>query len=186
MSLKLAVLGLLVDSPRTGYDLKKLFDGSVGYFWQAKFQQIYGELRQLEGEGLVEKRDVPQVGRPTRKVYSITQTGRAALDAWLDTPSPLSPVRDEFLVKVSSFGRLPPERAVARLREHRHLHEERLATYRTIESRLKEAGWISEAGVAEPLLGGYLTLKRGIAYEEDTIRWCDWAIGLLEPRLPIG
>ena len=184
MSLKFAVLGLLADSPQTGYDLKKVFDGSVGYFWQAKFQQIYGELRRLEREGLVEKRDVPQVGRPTKKVYSITEKGQAALDAWLDTPSSLTAVRDEFLVKVASFGRLSADRAIARLREHRRLHEERLATYRTIESRLQEAGWVSQAGVAEPLLGRYLTLRRGIAHEEDTIRWCDWAIGLLESRLP--
>jgi len=180
MSLKFAVLGLLADSPQTGYDLRKVFDGSVSYFWQAKFQQVYGELRRLERGGLVEKREVPQVGRPTKKVYSITEKGQTALFAWLDTPSSLSAVRDEFLVKVASIGRLPPERAILRFREHRRLHEERLATYRLVESRLNQAGWISESGVAEPLLGRYLTLKRGIAYEEDTIRWCDWAIDLLQ------
>ncbi len=186
MSLKFAILGLLSETPQTGYDLKRSFDGSVGYFWQARFQQIYGELRRLERDGLVEKEEVPQSGRPTKKVYSITEKGRAALDAWLDSPSALMPVRDEFLVKVHSFGRLPPERAIARLRDHRRLHEERLATYRLIESRLKEVGWVSESRVADALVGRYLTLKRGIAYEEDSIRWCDWAIGLLESRLRGG
>lgn len=183
MSLKFAILGLLNETSRTGYDLKKTFDGSVGYFWQAKFQQIYGELRRLERDGLVEKEEIPQSGRPTKKVYSITAKGQAALDAWLDTPSSLTAVRDEFLVKVSSVGRLPPERAILRFREHRRLHEERLATYRLIESRLKDAGWVSDSGVADPLLGHYLTLRRGIAYEADSIAWCDWAIGLLERRV---
>lgn len=183
MSLKFAILGLLSEKPQSGYELQKVFTGSLGYFWQAKFQQIYGELRRLERDGLLQKRNVLQSGRPMKKVYSITPKGEAALNAWLNTPSPLAPVRDEFLVKVFSFARLSAEQGIARLREHRRLHEERLATYRAIESRLQEADWISKSAVVDPLLGRYLTLKRGITYEEDSIAWCDWAIGLLERKL---
>lgn len=179
MSLKFAILGLLTDGPKTGYELQKSFGGSIGHFWQAKFQQTYGELRRLETAGLVEKEEVAQRGRPAKKVYSVTPKGQAALDAWLDTPSPMPPVRAEFLVKVFSFGRLPPDRAVARLEEHRRLHAERLETYRGIEARLRESGWISATGVEPPLLGRYLTLRCGMAYEESMLAWCDWAVKLV-------
>ena len=33
MSLRYAILSLLAHDPLSGYELMKLFDGSVGYFW---------------------------------------------------------------------------------------------------------------------------------------------------------
>lgn len=184
MSLKYAILGLLADQPQTGYEIQKSFAGSVAYFWEAKFQQIYGELRRLEEQGLVEREAAPGRGRQQRKVYAITPNGERALDAWLDTPSPLVPVRSEFLVKVRSFGRLPRERALARLREHRRQNEERLEAYRAIQARLAESGITDESEIPAPLLGPYLTLASGIAYEQAILAWCDRAIALVERRAP--
>jgi DNA-binding PadR family transcriptional regulator len=183
MSLKYAILGLLADQPRTGYEIQKSFAGSVGYFWEAKFQQIYGELRRLEEHALVKREAVAGRGKQERKVYAITPKGERALDAWLDTPSPLVPVRSEFLVKVRSFGRLPPERALARLREHRRQNEERLEAYRAIQARLAESGVTGDSEIPAPLLGPYLTLASGIGYEEAVVAWCDRAIALVERRL---
>ena len=180
MALKFAVLGLLADNPQTGYELQKTLDRSVGHFWQARFQQTYGELRRLEADGLVTRTDVDR-GGTRKKVYAVTPAGAAALDAWLDSASALSPIRDEFLVKVARWDRLPGERALARLRQYRHLHEERLAGYRAIEAHLAETG-VTDRAVPEPLLGRYLALRYGITYAEGVLRWCDWAAAMLEAR----
>ena len=44
MSLAHAILVSLVCEPKSGYDLAKQFDGTVGFFWQATHQQIYRDL----------------------------------------------------------------------------------------------------------------------------------------------
>ena len=43
-TLKYAILGLLMRSPVTGYDIAKEFGDGLGCFWSAKHSQIYPEL----------------------------------------------------------------------------------------------------------------------------------------------
>ena len=52
MALAHAILATLMDCPCSGYDLRKRFEGSVGFFWQASFQQIYRELGQARRAGV--------------------------------------------------------------------------------------------------------------------------------------
>jgi len=51
LSLKDALLGLLDHRPMTGYDLKKILDHPMGFFWIAQMSQIYQELNTLEEKG---------------------------------------------------------------------------------------------------------------------------------------
>ena len=48
MSLENALLGLLNHRPMTGYDLKRIFDDPMEFFWVAQMSQIYRELNKLE------------------------------------------------------------------------------------------------------------------------------------------
>ncbi len=66
MALAHAILAALLDCPCSGYDLRKRFEGSVGFFWQASFQQIYRELGKLEELGWVESEAIVQQGRPDK------------------------------------------------------------------------------------------------------------------------
>lgn len=179
MSLKFGILALISQRAQTGYELKDSFDGSVGYFWNAKFQQVYQELGRLEREGLVVAEAVPQAGRPTKKVYSITPAGEAALAAWLDKPPAAYATRDELLLKLFCYQHMSPQRALEQLEAYQRRHEERLAQYRTIESRFREAGWVSDEHVDEACVGSYLTLRRGILHQESVIEWCRWAASLI-------
>jgi DNA-binding PadR family transcriptional regulator len=183
MALKFAILGLLAESSQTGYELKARFGGSVGYFWEARFQQIYAELQRLQRDRLVSVETVPQRGKPTKKVYSLTSAGEAALHAWLDTPSASQPTREEFLVKVFSVARMDPRRALARLKEYREEHRRRLETYTLIERRLEESGAVSDDTTQDAMLGRYLALRRGIGYERECVRWCNWAVAQLRRRV---
>jgi DNA-binding PadR family transcriptional regulator len=175
MSLKYAILSLLAHDPLTGYELMKLFDGSVGYFWHATHPQIYKELARLERAGQIAHRSVEQRGRPTKKIYSLSDSGRSELLDWLRIPAGTQRVKDEMMLKTFCSGLLSESEALELLRRHRELHEIKLQRYQELE-RFLESG----LGTANrERLGPYLTLLRGIRYERDYIGWCDEASRLL-------
>lgn len=97
MDVKTVCLGMLDAGPASGYDLKKEFESSFAHFFAAGFGSIYPALSALAGEGLVSFREVPQEGRPDRKVYEITEAGRRKLLESLGDPDPSHKVRSEFL-----------------------------------------------------------------------------------------
>ena len=100
MPLAHAILASLEFRPMSGYDLKKFFDQSVGNFWSTTQSHIYKDLEKLEEAALVEAKVIPQEGKPSRREYHITETGRDELHRWLVTPLPLAPVREPWLIQL--------------------------------------------------------------------------------------
>ncbi|MGH2633305.1 MAG: PadR family transcriptional regulator [Tepidiformaceae bacterium] len=181
MSLRFAILGLLANDELSGYELTRRFERSVGYFWRARSQQIYPELARLEDEGLIHGRTVEQVRRPHKRLFQLSADGREQLLAWATTPSPLTLVKDEFMVKVWCYGMLDPVEAEGAITQQRRQHEERLASYRVIEAAFEGT---EPAAIADDYLGAYLTLQGGIAMEESFIAWCERVQTVLQQRLP--
>lgn len=171
MSLRFAILTLLESDPGSGYDLMRHFKAGIGHFWNASHQQVYQELAKLHADGLVEFELERQSERPDRKVYRLTPPGRAALDEWRLQPVKPPKVNDALLVKVYGGQNVPPEQLLAELTEHETLHRERLAEYRVSEARY--LAMTPEQRV--PYRLPYLTLRRGILYEEDWLRWLEEA-----------
>jgi len=97
MDVKTVCLGMLTDGPASGYDMKKCFESTFGHFFPAGYGSIYPALATLARNGMVEFEEVPQDGKPDRKVYSITDNGREELQKGLANPSPKHRVRSEFL-----------------------------------------------------------------------------------------
>lgn len=97
MDVKTVCLGMLTDGEASGYDLKKQFESTFAHFFAAGYGSIYPALSSLAKDGLVECREVPQDGKPDRKVYSITPEGHARLCEALENPDPSHKVRSEFL-----------------------------------------------------------------------------------------
>ena len=119
--MQLLILGLLLDGPRSLYDLHKRFLGSVSLFYAASYGSIQRTLHTLIDEGLVDVADA--VGDPRgRKLHTITAAGH---DAWRE--GMLAPVvgadaERVMLTRVHLLGHLAPdERAtcLALLRERR-------------------------------------------------------------------
>ncbi len=52
---RFVILGLLNEEPLSGYDIKKIIDIRMSFFWQESYGQIYPELAKLREEGLVEQ-----------------------------------------------------------------------------------------------------------------------------------
>ena len=97
MDVKTVCLGMLTEGAASGYDLKKQFESTFGHFFSAGYGSIYPALSSLASDGMVDCEEIPQEGKPDRKVYGITEAGREHLLAALDKPDPSHKVRSEFL-----------------------------------------------------------------------------------------
>jgi DNA-binding PadR family transcriptional regulator len=97
-------LALLSDGARHGYELRATLEQNFGAFMPAMNPgQIYTTLQRLERDGLVNGEDVPGDNRNKRE-YSLTETGRAELARWVDTPVPTARLKDEFFMKLVLVG----------------------------------------------------------------------------------
>ncbi|MFN2387162.1 MAG: PadR family transcriptional regulator, partial [Thermoanaerobaculia bacterium] len=88
MSLPHVLLGLLADSPRTGYDLARALREELDPLWHAEFSQIYPALARLRRAGFVVLRVLGPRRGPPRNLYRVTAAGRRELRRWLAEPSP--------------------------------------------------------------------------------------------------
>lgn len=82
------------------------------FMWQARHSQVYPALQLLARQGLVVFRDVPQEGKPAKKIYEITEKGLEALRAWARKGPTQVPVRDEFSLKMAALRTLPIQQAI--------------------------------------------------------------------------
>ena len=134
MALQYALLGLLSYKPMTGYELKKIFDTSIRNFWYASLSQIYRELGVLENEGLLVSAIEQQSDRPDKKIYSITETGKASFQNWIrDFPERLSKEkRDEFTLRIFFGSNLSREELSVEFKRFRKEKEEQLEEVKSI------------------------------------------------------
>jgi|SRR5690606_35123619 len=125
MSLRYALLALLRVGPKSGYDLQKQFDTSVGHLWHAPDSQIYPELRRMEEAGLVRGEEQVRGTRGSRRVYHVTPEGEADYLTWIDGPLAYTRVREPASLKAAYLEAASPEAARAFLEEHiRHWRAE--------------------------------------------------------------
>ena len=101
MTIKYAILGLLSWQPLAGYDLKKIFTEETLFYWSGNNNQIYKTLIQLLQEGLVTNQVQQQEHLPAKKVYSITESGRAELRDWVVSAPEYPEIRKTFLIQLA-------------------------------------------------------------------------------------
>ena len=77
---RLAILSLLSETPRHGYDLMKELESRSGGTYKVSAGTMYPTLQQLEDEGLIVSEQ-----KEGRKVYQMTEAGRAELGREADT-----------------------------------------------------------------------------------------------------
>ena len=175
MSLSHAILTALLDEDLTGYALAKQFDVSLGFFWQASHQQIYRELKGLHLAGSVNVLEVPQHGKPDKRVYSLTNQGRQMLDSWITQPTRHRGVKDELFIKLFNVGSVPVEQVTEAVAQRQAEHARKLELYRKIEARY----YASPSTLPDSKKGVYLSLLAGIRQEQTALAWCDDALDLL-------
>lgn len=90
--LELAVLGLLQEQPRHGYELKKRLSETLGSFWGISFGSLYPALRRLERSGAIEVVDgrTPQTAVAPAMPATGSLKGEAAAARLRLVPAPAS------------------------------------------------------------------------------------------------
>ena len=163
-----ALLGMLTLGPMSGYDMKKLFDGSLRNFWTESYGQIYPILRRLVAQGWATLKEDPQGGKLDRKVYAITAKGRAALQKWLQEPTEAPGFRLEILLKLFFGPEVPVEVSRRQVLAFREIAVETLESYKSIEAGLRQD---KSGHPGQPYW--MITLDYGRTYFEGVIAWCD-------------
>lgn len=119
MNVRTLCLSILYEGEATGYEIRRLcVEGECSYFIEASFGSIYPALAKLEDEGLVTSRTEQQDGKPAKKVYSITEAGRAAFAQQLSEPLAEDVFRSPFLLFARYAHILPAELVEARINEY--------------------------------------------------------------------
>ncbi|NLW44099.1 MAG: PadR family transcriptional regulator [Syntrophomonadaceae bacterium] len=100
ISVKYTILGLLMERPYYGYQLKSEAFKKVFGDFGINDGQLYPTLNKLEQEGLLTKTVEIQLGAPNRHIYTITEKGRDEFMRWLTAgDAKQNTVRYDFLRK---------------------------------------------------------------------------------------
>lgn len=141
LSLAHMMLGLLLDAPAHGYELRRCLAPFFGAGVPLNAGLLYPALAKLEARGWVTKRSVPQERVPEKHVYAITAAGRREILNWLGRSDPgEGPVRYDFfhrdplLARVMFFRHLSPDRIRAMLRDQVAQAEARCEDYAEVRS----------------------------------------------------
>ena len=182
MSLKHAVLAALLEGESSGYDLAKIFDVSVANFWAATPQQLYRELERLAEGGLVAARVVQQERRPNKRLFRLTEAGLTELHAFTAAEPRPTAIRDELMVQIQAVDVGDAEAVKASVEKHVDRTRQRLARFGRLREHMlagrNEATYLREA----ERVGPYLTLTRGLSFEQENLRWGEQVLVVLAAR----
>lgn len=114
-----ALLGLLTSGDElSGYDIKKWINWAIRFFYSSPaYSQIYSELKRLERLGLVSSR--VDAGVRSRRMYKITNEGRASVSRWInDEPVEPPSLKHNPMLRVMLGHLLKPGRLREVLTDH--------------------------------------------------------------------
>jgi PadR family transcriptional regulator, regulatory protein AphA len=118
MNVRTICLAILYDAEATGYEIRKLsVEGEYSYFVDASYGAIYPALQKLESDRLVTSRVEQQDGKPSKKIYSISELGRREFINSLFEQLGEDEYRSEFLLFARFAAELPQSLVQVRLKE---------------------------------------------------------------------
>ena len=154
-----AVLAVLAEfGEMTSYDIKQAMESSIQNFWPVPHTTAYEEPARLAAAGYLSAKQ--EEGGRRKRIYSLTQAGREALDEWAAEPEAAPPqLRDELMLKV--FAGADPEA----------LRESRVAWH---EAKLEELrGYLTMVRSVEGFEPSERTLVAGVTYHEKMLEMID-------------
>ncbi|MBN2006146.1 MAG: helix-turn-helix transcriptional regulator [Anaerolineae bacterium] len=171
MSVRYALLGLIAQQPRHGYELHAAFTALVGgkETWDVKVSQIYTTLARLAEGGLVVEDAIEKDGGPEKRIYAITPSGSEQLRAWFETGVLDAHLHDEFFVKLMvglTLGEVDARKII---------QVQRTALYRELHHITTQR----QAVDAKVALAQILLLDKTVMHLEADLRW----IEMVEARL---
>jgi DNA-binding PadR family transcriptional regulator len=164
VSVRNALLALLEQGPRYGYQLRAEFEHRTGGTWPLNVGQVYTTLARLERDGLVEGRGADGEGHV---MYAVTTTGRDEVTSWFTSPvSRTQPPREELAIKLALAVTTPAVDVGAVIQQQRSATIAAMQDY----TRLKRQAGVAREG--DDLAWG-LVLDSLVFTAEAEVRWLD-------------
>jgi DNA-binding PadR family transcriptional regulator len=170
------LLGLICLSPSSGYDLKRIFAATPMGTYQPGSGALYPALRRMEAKGLVRANpDTAGKSARHRRVYELTQAGRAAHMTWLRMPVEPATVSQDLGLHLMRFVMM--EHLVPRDEVLGFLHDlqEALAAFIAQLERYPAVAHVNE-------IHPHLALDHGLAVHRASLHWAEHTIVALTRR----
>ena len=163
MSVRNALLALLEQGPRYGYQLRAEFEHRTGGTWPLNVGQVYTTLSRLERDGLVAGQGADGEGHV---MYAVTDAGRDEVVSWFTSPVPRTqPPREELAIKLALAVSVPGVDVGTVIQQQRSATMAALQDYTRLKRRPTGQG-------SEELAWG-LVLDSLVFTAEAEIRWLD-------------
>jgi PadR family transcriptional regulator AphA len=168
------ILGLLSQKPMSGYDIKRFLESLSWLIGSPSFGGLYPALHALHKDGLVTVDLQLRDGKPPRKIYGPTESGRRALKEWIGQPANSSAPLKGFLMRLILADSYPPAGLIAHLQQRRaQVAASQVDLQKTAESPEKTN------------LGQRLALEYGVALAASELAWLDSVLNRLSELLPM-
>lgn len=170
------ILGLLNEENLSGYEIKRIVDERLSFFWNESFGQIYPELKRLTSEGLIAVcTDVRPMHSKQSTKYEITGPGRLELQEWLKAPVEKELIRFEILLKLYFSNTNSSATMLEHVKEFQTNHLRQQHLFKQFEAQLKQN--IDVHSNHNQIL---MVLSFGQKMWEAYASWCEETIHLLE------
>ena len=169
LSFRIFILGLLTNRSMSGYDIRRFLRGLGWLLGSPSFGTIYPALHALLEDGLVTVRVVPHPTRPPRKIYTITQSGQQALQAWVQQPAPSHVGLRAFIMHLILAGNGRSDGLASYLAQRRE----------TVLAQRASLGQAAEALDSNVSSGEEIAIDYGLAIAEAELAWLDRSLSQL-------
>jgi len=173
---KYAVLGMLSIKPMSGYEMKSFMTRSTEHFWSESNGQLYPALARLAKEQLVTFK-TEQVGAKEKKIYEITDAGKAVLNEWLMSDVNVSPERNELLLKIFFGHNVPIDVTIEHVKERERISRKALKLYKDIQANV-----LDRKDQIPPHRYKFIrsTILYGMKFAQLEVEWCAETLALLQ------
>lgn len=180
MSLPHALLGFLNYVPMAGYDLKKVLDDSIKFFWSAQTSQIYRELKTLEKNGHIVSEVRPGDKGPDKRIYSITKSGVEHLKNWLSESHTNEDMRNEFGVWILFSSHIGLDELYMEVKKKLKEYQKEYQSLKLVENKI--SGYLQKFGKEGEDFYWNIVLRRGMYDVEAKIKWAEETLDTVKTR----
>jgi len=168
---ELVILGLLMEGPRHGYDLRRLIrERGMHEYINLAMSSMYKTLERLEEKGYITSHTERVGARPERRVYHITPEGEEYLKGLIrETLNEIRPYYDPLYAALAFAHYIPTEEVIAALERRREHYRGVLQHLKEIEVMLKEL----EERYGVEVFYPQAIIKAGIKGVSAELEWLD-------------
>lgn len=167
------ILGLLILSPMTGYELQQFIKKNLALICSHSAGSVQTAISKLKREGKINVRDTAEGGRK-KKIFAVTETGRAAFSLWVAQPMQADKVKNMELARLFFAGLAKPEDRITAIRDYICQMEDTkgvLYSIREFFRQMDQGEMPPGTDWAQVLRFQGYTIEYGIAAAEFEIEW---------------